>query len=307
VLCELFAEVLGVSRVGVHDNFFELGGHSLTAVRLVAGIGSRLGLTAAVADLFRSPTVAELAVGLDGGDAASEHNAFDVLLPLRTGDGRQPLFCVHPVSGLSWCYAGLSRNLPPGVPLVGLQARGLSGETPLPSTIEEMAEDYLRALRTVQPCGPYRLLGWSFGGNVAHAMATRLEEQGEQVSLLVLVDSYLYADRVADDADAEDAGQAHLAYGALANIAEDRLPAVRRIARNNDLLMNEYRPKTFSGAALFVLATEDRAPDTPGPEAWRDFVLGGVEVVPLAVDHYALMRPEPAAEISALIARRLTR
>ena len=307
VLCELFTEVLGVGRVGVHDNFFELGGHSLTAVRLVAGIGARLGLTAAVADLFRSPTVAELAVGLDGGDAASEHNAFDVLLPLRTGDGRPPLFCVHPVSGLGWCYAGLSRNLPPGVPLVGLQARGLSGETPLPSTIEEMAEDYLRALRTVQPCGPYRLLGWSFGGNVAHAMATRLEEQGEQVSLLVLVDSYLYADRVADDADAGDAGQAHLAYGALANIAEDRLPAVRRIARNNDLLMNEYRPKAFSGAALFVLATEDRAPDTPGPAAWRDFVLGGVEVVPLAVDHYALMRPEPAAEISALIARRLTR
>ena len=307
VLCDLFAEVLLLGRVGVHDNFFELGGHSLTAVRVVTGIQARLGLAAAVPDLFRYPTVAELAAGLDDAQGASERDAFDVLLPLRTGGGQPALFCVHPVSGLSWCYAALTRNLPPGVPLVGLQARGLSGEPPLPATIEEMAEDYLRALRETQPAGPYRLLGWSFGGNVAHAMATRLEEQGEQVSLLVLVDSYLYADEDDDDAEAdgEGAGQAHLVYGALANLAEDRLAAVRRIVRNNSALMGRYRPKVFSGPATFVLATEDRAPGTPGPEVWQDFVGGGIEVSRVAVGHYDLMRPEPAAEISAIIARRL--
>lgn len=307
VLCDLFAEVLGLDRVGVHDNFFEQGGHSLTAVRLVAGIQSRLGLPAAVPDLFRYPTVAELAVGLDDGEAASERNAFDVLLPLRAGDEQPALFCVHPISGLSWCYAALTKNLPTGVPLVGLQARGLSGELPLPSTIEEMAQDYLQALRKVQPAGPYRLLGWSFGGNVAHAMATLLEEQGEQVSLLVLVDSYLFADHEdTDDADAEGAEQAHLAYGALANIAEDRLPDVRRVTENNIELMGRYRPKVFGGPAMFVLATEDRAPGTPDPEVWANFVGGGIEVNRLTVGHYDMMRAEPAAEISALIARRLS-
>ncbi|MFI0263704.1 alpha/beta fold hydrolase [Streptomyces sp. NPDC017056] len=58
-----------------------------------------------------------------------------------------------------------------------------------PATVADMAADYLEQIRTVQPAGPYHLLGWSFGGAVAHAMATRLQEQGEQVALLALLDS----------------------------------------------------------------------------------------------------------------------
>ncbi|URN11068.1 alpha/beta fold hydrolase [Streptomyces radiopugnans] len=100
------------------------------------------------------------------------------------------MFCVHPLGGLSWPYAGLAEHLPAGVGLYGLQAAGLGDDDPLPESIEEMAADYVARVRAVQPEGPYRLLGWSLGGRIAHAMAVLLESAGQDVELLALLDAY---------------------------------------------------------------------------------------------------------------------
>src|SRR5262249_33115221 len=115
---------------------------------------------------------------------------FEILLPLKPQGSRSPLFCVHPGAGLSWSYASLRSYLPPDYPLYGLQARGLAWIEPLPQTLEEMAADYIRQIRSVQPEGPYSLLGWSFGGVVAQAMATQLRDMGEQIELLAILDGY---------------------------------------------------------------------------------------------------------------------
>ncbi|KAF9392864.1 hypothetical protein CPC16_002950 [Podila verticillata] len=85
---------------------------------------------------------------------------------------------------------GLVSQLDADQPVYGLQARGLNGVPPLAETIDAMASDYIRQIRRIQPNGPYYLLGWSFGGKVVHAMATQLEQQGEKVALLALLDSY---------------------------------------------------------------------------------------------------------------------
>ncbi|PHQ52016.1 hypothetical protein BLA24_10110 [Streptomyces cinnamoneus] len=106
------------------------------------------------------------------------------------GTAPAPLFCVHPAAGISWVYSGLLRHLDHDRPVYGLQARGLSDETAAPRSVEEMAEDYLTLVRSVQPHGPYSLLGWSFGGVVAHHLAVRLQEEGEDVAALVLMDGY---------------------------------------------------------------------------------------------------------------------
>jgi pimeloyl-ACP methyl ester carboxylesterase len=120
----------------------------------------------------------------------SETGGVNVLLPLRDSGSRPPLFCVHPAAGIAWSYAGLTTPLGADQPVYGLQARGLNGTDVLPATVEEMAADYLAHVREVQPSGPYHLLGWSFGGLVAHEMAVQLQRGGESVGLLSVLDAF---------------------------------------------------------------------------------------------------------------------
>ncbi|WP_237540050.1 alpha/beta fold hydrolase [Streptomyces sp. SID8358] len=181
LLCDLFAEVLGLPRVGIDDNFFELGGHSLLATRLISRIQATFGVKHTIRTLFEAPTVAGLAERLNSDDVGE---ALETVLPLRPEGSRSPLFCVHPAGGLSWCYSGLMSGLHTEYPIYGLQARGISGDEPRPTSLTEMAADYVETLRSIQPHGPYQLLGWSYGGTVAFAMAVHLRLLGEEVGLL---------------------------------------------------------------------------------------------------------------------------
>ncbi|WP_269801997.1 alpha/beta fold hydrolase [Streptomyces capitiformicae] len=186
----LFATILDVDHVGIDDNFFDLGGHSLLAARLTARVREELGVQIGLRALFETPTVALLAERMSADSGNGSSDGLGQLLPLRTGGTRPPLFAVHPGGGLGWCYSGLARHLDHDRPLFALQARGLDGNGELPTSVTDMAADYLRLIREVQPAGPYHLLGWSFGGTVAHEMARQLQEAGEEVALLAMLDSH---------------------------------------------------------------------------------------------------------------------
>ncbi|MGW1973964.1 amino acid adenylation domain-containing protein [Streptomyces sp. NPDC001889] len=187
LLCRVFAEVLGVERVGTEDNFFELGGHSLLAMRLVGRIRAELGIPVQVGTVMSAPTVADVAARI-GTDA--RRDALRVLLPLRERGGRAPLFCFHPASGFGWQYTGLLRHLDPERPVYALQSPGLTGELPDVADVAALAELYLAEIRAVQPEGPYHFLGYSFGGTVAQTLAALLQERGEEVAFLGLLDAY---------------------------------------------------------------------------------------------------------------------
>ena len=332
VLCGLFAEVLGLSQVGIDDGFFELGGHSLLVVRLVSRIREVLGVDLGVGTLFEAPTVADLSQRLERGDHG---NALEVLLPLRSHGTRPPLFCIHPAGGLSWCYAGLMRHLGPEDPIYGLQARGIARREPLPETLEEMAVDYINQMRRIQPTGPYYLLGWSLGGNVAHAIACELQKRGEEVAMLALLDAYpSHFLSIAEIPDEQEALIALLALGgydpenlqnqpltldnvmdllrqdgsALASLEESVIMNLRQAYVNSVHLLGESTPECYRGDLLFFRSTV--IPDwldPISPEMWNPYMEGEMKQYHIDCRHKDMCQPGPIAEIGGILAENLNR
>lgn len=113
----------------------------------------------------------------------------DSLVPLRATGTRPPLYCVHPVSGSPYCYAGLLPELGEQQPVFGLEAPGFDGIAEPAGSIQELADLHTATIRAARPHGPYHLLGWSLGGVVAYEMARLLVAAGEEVPLLVIVDA----------------------------------------------------------------------------------------------------------------------
>jgi hypothetical protein len=104
--------------------------------------------------------------------------------PFRSRGGHAPFFCVHDVHGLGWEYTYLAQCMPAEYPVYGLQARGFDGATELPRSVTEMAADYVTQIRTVQPSGPYHLLGWSFGGSLPRRWTPFHPRHGEWTGFL---------------------------------------------------------------------------------------------------------------------------
>ncbi len=110
-------------------------------------------------------------------------------VPAAPGDGRRPFFCIHPAGGDVLCFFPLARHAGADQPFYGLQSRGLEDAGEPFATIEEMAAHYAGEIRRVQPRGPYRIGGWSFGGLAAFELARQLRAAGEEVELLAVIDT----------------------------------------------------------------------------------------------------------------------
>ncbi|WP_459503144.1 amino acid adenylation domain-containing protein [Bacillus sp. C1] len=332
ILCDLFTEVLHVPRIGIDDGFFDLGGHSLLAVQLMSRIREALGVELSIGSLFAAPTVAGLAERLEMGTSQS---ALDVILPLRTNGEELPMFCVHPAGGLSWCYAGLMKSLGSDHPIYGVQARGIAKREELPKSLDEMAADYLEHIREIQPYGPYRLLGWSLGGNVVHAMATQLQNQGEEVELLVMLDSYPGHFLPNTEAPTEEEALiALLALGgydpdnmdgktldmenaieilrkddsALASLEEETILNLKETYVNSVGLLGKYVPKQFRGNIVFFRSTIiPEWFDPISPDTWLSYIDGEIEQYDIDCRHKDLCQPGPLTEIGQVLANRQQR
>jgi amino acid adenylation domain-containing protein len=185
-LAAIFSETVGARTVGVDDSFFDLGGHSLLAVRLMAHIEREFGTRLPLATLFSAPTVANLARQL----TARADAAWSTLVPINVIEDAPALFMVHGAGGNVLLYRELARVLAPHVSTYGFQSRGLDRRSKPHESVEEMAAHYVGELREFQPSGPYHLGGYCMGGAVAYEMARLLREEGEQVGMVAMLDSY---------------------------------------------------------------------------------------------------------------------
>jgi amino acid adenylation domain-containing protein len=177
-LTKIWEKILGIQPIGVKDNFFDLGGHSLLAVRVVAEIEKALGKNIPLATLFQAPTIEQLADALNGKESLP---SWSWLVPFQTAGSKPPFFCLHGGG------TELAKLLGADQPLYGLRPHGQDGRR-APFTVEDMAADYIKEIRTVQPEGPYYIGGYSFGGMVAFEVAQQLQNQGQELALLALLD-----------------------------------------------------------------------------------------------------------------------
>jgi thioesterase domain-containing protein len=110
-------------------------------------------------------------------------------VPIRPAGPKPPLFCTHGAGAGVMYLEILARHLPPDQPFYGIQSRGLDGIQEPHTRVEEMAAHYLQEIRKVQPRGPYYLAGYSSGGQVALEIAQQLQEQGERVAFVGLLNT----------------------------------------------------------------------------------------------------------------------
>ncbi|QQD19356.1 amino acid adenylation domain-containing protein [Spongiibacter nanhainus] len=334
-LAAMWAEIFALDRVGIHDSFFDLGGDSLAAAKMVARLREQLGRQIPLAAVFQASTIAELAQQVE---QHLEADPLATVLPLNSGGSGAPLFCVHPIIGLAWGFAGIGPYLDDGVPLYGLQAIGLRGEETLPQSMSEVASLYVEQLRQVQAAGPYRLLGWSMGGIIAHEMARCLREKGEEVEFLAILDAYPFA----EGKPMERRSDSQLAINTLEFLGLDssnppdsmvsltdrlcreydilNMPMVRdiqqvnpailehvgRVLNNNVKLLRSYEPKHADVDILFVEATATSRADLlqHSPAVWQQFGRS-LEVHQIDCHHQALLDPSQLTELGPLVATSL--
>ncbi len=302
VLTGIYAEVLGLERVGVDDSFFDLGGDSLLAMRAVAAINKATDAHLAVRVIFEAPTVRSLAQQIGSAGSAEEVVPVDVL---RAGSG-VPVVCIHDGFGLSWSYRALGEYL--DCPIIGINQTPTADQSE-PTSISNLAAIYADRVQALHPDGPYKLLGWSFGGVVAQALAVELQRRGCEVQRLVLLDAALRTNKLTTGADRLVAENRVLAEGLVLeyilqtnNIdvpthrkpidyqrAEELIreqgalgfslppkPLLEFMAQSlneNQLRLLDHAPEVFDGEVAIFMAARHGSEDDDGPglrSRWRE-------------------------------------
>jgi thioesterase domain-containing protein len=159
----------------------------MVTAQLFARMEQDLGLSAPLSVLYEASTPRQLAGKLSGGTVPRNWKS---LVPINPSGNRPPLFLVHGGGGNVLMFRDLGRLLSPDYPLYALQAQGMDGSKKYVRSVEEMAAKYLAEILDLQPTGPYHLGGFCMGAHVAFEIAQRLRRSGQQVNLLMAIDSY---------------------------------------------------------------------------------------------------------------------
>jgi len=226
------------------------------------------------------------------------------------------MWCVHPGGGLSWGYWGLIGHLQDR-PIYGLQARGLDCTTPLATSVPAMANDYLEQILAIQKEGPFFLLGWSFGGVVAHAIAAELNRRGHEVALLALVAS---APARGDEPVVSSQSISESDFlSALCTLAKERYgitiddpayesfaKAIAAVMKNNTEIVKDFASPIYEGPSVLFIPTIDEA---WSPERhifeWAPYLKGPVSAYHIEGTHADMDRPESMATIGRILDRAL--
>jgi amino acid adenylation domain-containing protein len=335
VVVDAWRGALDRRDVGADSDFFEAGGDSLLAVELAASLERRLGRRVPISALVLGRTPRRLAVLLeetDGPDRPSPTAVRSNVVPLRKAGDRPPLVLLPPGGGNLIVYDPFVQAFDPRFPVYGFDLPGFDRDEDLPSGVEQLCDTYLPQLRALQPHGPYRFLGWSFGGVVALELAQRLTAEGETVDLVAMIDTLVpglqRAGRLRAYVELARGGDLLGVGRKLVRMVQVRamLLLARRkgrraaesgttldaVDRNTwltikvDEIVERYRARPYAGRVVFFAAQNTHAWRTTEP--WRRLI-PGLEVVAVDGTHEGpdgLLSGSRAGHIAAEIAARLT-
>lgn len=300
-LAAVWTKVLGLDQVGVYDNFFDLGGYSLLAVKLVNEIEKELGQKIPLMTLFQTATIAGLAGVLSNG---SKPQAWPTLVQIQAGNSKKPLFCVSAPNVNALGYVSLARALGPEQTAFGLQAQYPEDAESEHSqfVVENVATEYLQALQAEQPHGPYQLIGMCRGAHIAYEMACRLHEQGETVSLLGVLDTFVmentynyfwylehYIKRLRFWLRLPAKGKISFINSQWHKVANRRSP--ESVLHRVYFPGPEFVPKTYAGRVLVLrVIKQPRNRISSKDLGWSRLARGGVDVRMISGTHETLLR-----------------
>jgi thioesterase domain-containing protein/acyl carrier protein len=333
IIAEIWANVLKVDQVSVGANFFEVGGHSLLATQIMVRIRERFHVDVPLRLLFEFPTVTAFSAQLDAMQLSHDPresvavNDGSPLVLLQAGGEEVPFFFVHPVAGNVLPYGDLVKYLDRERSYFGFQAAGLVEGQTSTSRLEEMASQYVSALLSARPEGPYLLGGWSLGGVVAFEMAQQLKAQQREVEVLALIDAKipigseptedmatlllefaehlnvaLEAIDISVDLFASLSAEQQLVH-AFAKARElqvvpeglslQQFHRIFAVFRHNRRALQQYLPEPYSGHVSLFEAEPSRFHEPVWD--WEELVMGGISRYEIGGNHFTIMR-EPYVE-----------
>nr|WP_063817890.1 non-ribosomal peptide synthetase [Herbidospora sakaeratensis] len=244
-IAAVWADALGIEKVGRDDDFFALGGHSLLTLRIIARLRREHGVHLTFREFLACRTVRGLAATADGDAPAARPPA---LLWLGGAGEGPPLFCVHPGGGSARWYLDLADALAPGRPLAAFEYPGLHGDHGPAGSVAEIARMYVEEMRAARPAGPYNVVGWCGSSGIAWEMVRRLTAAGERAQLILIdpvVDTSL-RDNAALVANVELFRRAEDLFAFLRDGADER-----RLAEARAELVNVLRGVVDDGDVVF--------------------------------------------------------
>jgi thioesterase domain-containing protein len=271
VLTSLWERLLQRAPIGRNERFFDLGGDPPLAFKLFTQIADAFDRELPPTTIYQAPTISALANLLD-----SPAPPFAPLVLLNSGSEAPPIFIAHGAGSHVLEFFGLMKHMRTARAVYGLQSKGSDGSNHPLASVKDMVRFHVHAVQSVQPRGPYTLIGYSFGGVVMFEMARLLSARGEKIALLVMVDAYPCVRKITPWTRAHmEFNQAKYrlsdAFWALKDSAH-RTPLVdvrERSDFSSLLAWIRHRPGAYAGKVKFLRAENSDYPD-PVP-LWRPF------------------------------------
>ncbi|UCH96069.1 MAG: hypothetical protein JSV88_04245, partial [Candidatus Aminicenantes bacterium] len=197
-LAAIWADVLGrdalhasqmYESISINDNFFELGGHSLKATAMIAKIQKQFNINLSLAQVFNLPRIRQMAEYIKAEKQGINITKDENLVLLKKANNKNHLFFIHDGSGEVEGYINFCNSLDSDYNCWGIKAEGFENYAPKNIKIEELAKQYIKKIKIIQPSAPYCITGWSLGGTIAFEMVNQLEQMNQTVDFFAIIDA----------------------------------------------------------------------------------------------------------------------